>query len=424
MIELKIEVEIDIMKCALRTLLALATCLAAASVAMAQPAPIRFGLAMSQTGPLAGNGKALLIAMQMWVEDQNAKGGLLGRKVELVSYDDQSQASNVPGLYSKLLDVDKVDIVMSGYGTNMAAPAMPVVMQHDKVFMTTFVTGINEKFKYDRFFSIIPSGPNSRIELSRGYFDIAMAMNPKPTTVALAGADAEFSQVALDGAREHVKRLGLKVVYDKNYPPNTTDYAPVLRAIQATNPDFIFVASYPGDSSGLIRAANEIKLKTRLFGGGMIGVQFGALKGQLGSLLNGVVSYDVYVPEPTMKFAGIDDLLTRYRVRAAKEGADPVGIYGPPYAYAEMQVLGQAITAAGSLDQDKVAAAIKANPHDTVVGTIKFGPDGEWEKSRLIYVQYQGIQGNDLDQFKQAGKQVILYPPDFKSGTLQTPFSR
>jgi branched-chain amino acid transport system substrate-binding protein len=393
-------------------------------VAAAQQGPIKFGFAMSQTGPLAGNGKACLIAMQMWAEDQNAKGGLLGRKVELVHYDDQSLASNVPGLYSKLLDIDKVDVVLSGYGTNMTAPAMPVVMQHDKVFMTIFVTGINEKFQYERFFSITPNGPNSRTELSRGYFDIAMGMNPKPTTVALVGADAEFSQVALDGAREHVKRLGLKVVYDKSYPPSTTDYAPVLRAIQATNPDFIFVASYPGDSSGLIRAANEIKLKTRLFGGGMIGVQFGALKGQLGSLLNGIVAYDVYSPEPTMKFAGVDDLLNRYRVRAVKEGADPVGIYGPPYAYAEMQVLGQAITAAGSLDEKKLTAQLKSATFDTVVGKIRYGQNGEWEKARLLYVQYQGIQGNDIEQFKQSGKQVILYPPELKSGSLQSPFSR
>ncbi len=393
-------------------------------VAAAQQGPIKFGFAMSQTGPLAGNGKACLIAMQMWAEDQNAKGGLLGRKVELVYYDDQSLASNVPGLYSKLLDVDKVDVVLSGYGTNMTAPAMPVVMQHDKVFMTIFVTGINEKFQYERFFSITPNGPNSRIELSRGYFDIAMAMNPKPTTVALVGADAEFSQVALDGAREHVKRLGLKVVYDKSYPPSTTDYAPVLRAIQATSPDFIFVASYPGDSSGLIRAAKEIQLKTRLFGGGMIGVQFGAIKGQLGSLLNGIVAYDVYAPEPTMKFAGVEDLLTRYRVRAVKEGADPVGIYGPPYAYAEMQVLGQAITGAGSLDEKKLTAQLKSATFDTVVGKIRYGQNGEWEKARLLYVQYQGIQGNDIEQFKLSGKQVILYPPELKSGTLQTPFSR
>ncbi len=408
----------------LRRWLAAAALTTFSMVAAAQQGPIKFGFAMSQTGPLAGNGKACLIAMQMWAEDQNAKGGLLGRKVELVYYDDQSLASNVPGLYSKLLDVDKVDVVLSGYGTNMTAPAMPVVMQHDKVFMTIFVTGINEKFQYERFFSITPNGPNSRTELSRGYFDVAMGMNPKPTTVALVGADAEFSQVALDGAREHVKRLGLKVVYDKSYPPSTTDYAPVLRAIQATNPDFIFVASYPGDSSGLIRAANEIKLKTRLFGGGMIGVQFGALKGQLGSLLNGIVAYDVYAPEPTMKFAGVDDLLNRYRVRAVKEGADPVGIYGPPYAYAEMQVLGQAIAAAGSLDQKKLTEQLKSATFDTVVGKIRYGQNGEWEKARLLYVQYQGIQGNDIEQFKQSGKQVILYPPELKSGNLQSPFSR
>src|SRR5256884_4277378 len=102
--------------------------LALTGTALAQQ-PLKIGFGMSLTGPLAGNGKAALIAMQIWAEDVNAKGGLLGRKVELVYYDDQTNPSTVPGLYSKLLDVDKVDLVVSGYGTNVIAPAMPIVMQ-------------------------------------------------------------------------------------------------------------------------------------------------------------------------------------------------------------------------------------------------------------------------------------------------------
>src|SRR6202165_2261734 len=240
--------------------------------------PLKIGFGMSLTGPLAGNGKAALISMQIWAEDVNAKGGILGRKVELVYYDDQTNPSTVPSIYSKLLDVDKVDLLVSGYGTNVIAPAMPIVMQRNMAFMGLFGLNVNSKFDYDRYFQIMPSGPEPAIGWTQGYFDTAMSLNPKPQTIALVGADAEYPSLALSGAREQVKRTGLKVVYDKTYPPNTVDFSPIVRAIQGTNPDLVFVPSYPPASAGMIRAANEVGLKTRMFGGGMVGPQFAALK--------------------------------------------------------------------------------------------------------------------------------------------------
>src|SRR3954449_10850298 len=121
--------------------------------------PITIGFGMALTGGIAANGRAALIAMKLWEEDINKAGGLLGRAVKLVYYDDQSTPPNVPGLYTKLLDVDKVDLVISGYGTNMTVPAMPVVMAHDRMFMTLFALGINADFKYARYFGMIPAGP-------------------------------------------------------------------------------------------------------------------------------------------------------------------------------------------------------------------------------------------------------------------------
>jgi len=127
-----------------RVLGALFIGLALSGAALAQQ-PLKIGFGMSLTGPLAGNGKAALISMQIWAEDVNAKGGLLGRKVELVYYDDQTNPSTVPGLYSKLLDVDKVDLVVSGYGTAVIAPAMPLMMQRNMAFMTLFGLNVEEE---------------------------------------------------------------------------------------------------------------------------------------------------------------------------------------------------------------------------------------------------------------------------------------
>ena len=236
-------------------------------------APIRVGFGMAETGPLGPNGKSALLAMEIWVEETNAKGGLLGRKVELVHYDDQSNPTTVPGIYTKLLDVDKVDVVVGGYGTNLLAPAMPVVMQRKKVFLGLFGLGVNADFKYDRYFAMIPSGPEPKTAFTKGFFDTAMAQNPKPKTVAIVAADAEFSKNASDGARENAKKAGLKVVYDKSYPPSTTDFAPIVRAIQATNADLVIICSYPLDTVGMVLAANEAKLNPKMIGGAMVGLR-------------------------------------------------------------------------------------------------------------------------------------------------------
>jgi branched-chain amino acid transport system substrate-binding protein len=399
----------------------LALGLTLAGAAFAQQ-PLRIGFGMSLTGPLAGNGKAALISMEIWKDDVNAKGGILGRKVEFVYYDDQTNPATVPGLYTKLLDVDKVDLVVSGYGTAVIAPAMPLVMQRNLMFMTLFGLNVNSKFNYDRYFQIMPAGPEPAVGWTRGFFDAAMGMNPKPRTIALVGADAEYPHLALEGARVHVKRLGLKVVYDKSYPPNTTDYSPIVRAIQATNPDLVYLASYPPDSAGMVRAVNEVGLKTRMFGGGMVGPQFAALKTALGPLLNGVVNYELYAPELTGKFPFLDEFLKKYQARAAKEGVDPLGYYLPPYAYAMMQVLDQAITATKGLDNAKLAEYMHTHTFDTFVGKVGFAKNGEWAEPRVMMVQFNGIKGNDPEQWKKPGLVTVLEPGPYKTGTVKAPY--
>lgn len=408
-----------------RETLALAgTALAALTIPAAaqSAAPIKVGFSMALSGGLAGGGKAALLSYQIWAEDVNARGGLLGRKVELVYYDDQTNPSAVPSIYTKLLDIDKVDLLLSGYGAVPTAAAMPIVMQRKKLFLSLFALAANDEFKYDRYFQLQPNGPQAKYKLSKGFFETAAAMNPKPQTVALVGADAEYPKHALDGARENAKKAGIKIVYDRTYPPAQVDFAPIVRSIKATNPDLLFMVTYPPDSVGMITSIHEIGFSARLVGGGMIGLQFAAIKQKLGPMLNNIVCYDLYVPEPTMKFPGIEEFLKRYRERAAQAGVDPIGIYIPPFAYSEVQILEQAVKATGSLDDKKLADYIRGSTFKTVVGDIKFGDRGEWAEPRVLYIQYRNIVGNDVEQFKQAGKQVILYPPRFKSGDVRGPF--
>jgi len=386
-------------------------------------APIKIGFCMALSGGLAGGGKAALLAYQIWADEVNAKGGLLGRKVELVYYDDQSSPATVPGIYSKLLDIDKVDLVISGYATVIAAAAMPAIIGRRKVFLSIGALAVNDQYNYDRYFQIFPNGPNAKFEISRGFFDLAASLDPKPKTVALVGADAEFSILALEGARENAKKVGIKIVYDETYPPNSVDFASVVRVIKSTNPDLLFIASYPPDSAGVIRSIYEVGFGARMVGGFMTGLQYGALKQQLGPSLNDIVAYDIYVPEPTMKFAGIEQFLVKYRERATQAGVDPLGFYIPPFAYAEMQTLEAAVQAVGGLDDKALADYIRSHTFSTIVGDIKFGARGEWAEPRVLLVQYRDIVGNDINQFKQPGKQVIVYPPRYKSGELRVPFT-
>lgn len=384
--------------------------------------PIRIGFTMSLTGGLASGGKAALLAYEVWRDEVNARGGLLSRQVEFVHYDDQSNPANVPALYAKLLSVDKVDLVVSPYATNQIAPAMPVVMARNMVFLALFGTAVNDKFGYDRYFQMLPNGADSAGANARGFLETAMTMTPRPTTIALVAADAEYAQSTVAAARRIARELGFAVVYDRSYPPGSVDLAPVVRAIAETRPDVVYVASYPTDSVAMLRAVHEVHLNVRMFGGGMVGLGYAPVKTQLGPLLDGVVSYDVYVPEPTMKFPGVEDFLKRYQERAA--GVDQLGYFLPPFAYAEMQILGEAVTRGGGIDQNRIAADIRTHTFTTIVGDISFGPGGEWAEPRPLFVQYRDIAPNDTDQFRQAGKQVIVYPPQLRSGPFLYPFSQ
>jgi branched-chain amino acid transport system substrate-binding protein len=385
--------------------------------------PFTFGMSLSQTGGLAPNGKAVLDAMQIWIEDTNAKGGLLGRQVRLITYDDQSNPALVPGIISKLLDVDKVDYLLGGNGTNLIAPELPAAMMRNLTVVGLFGLDVNSEFHYANYFSMIPAGGEHPKEaFSAPFFAVAATLSPKPETIALVGADAEFARNAVDGARAQAKRAGLRIVYDKSYPPTTSDYSPIVRAIQAAGPDLVFVGSYPPDTVGMVRAVNEVGLNVKLFGGGMVGPQIGSIKTQLGPLLNGIVNYDFWLPVGAYATPEAKAFVAKYQARVGDSGADTLGYYLPPFAYADLQVVGEAIQQTGGTDQAKLAEYLRSHTFHTLVGDVKFGPNGEWAEPRVLEVQFHGITGHDLDQFRGLDTQTVLYPAELKTGDPKYPF--
>jgi len=386
--------------------------------------PITIGFGMALTGPLAANGKMSLVAMQIWEDDINAKGGLLGRPVKLVYYDDQSNPSQVPGIYAKLLDVDKVDMIVSGYASTQIAAAMPVAIQKKKLFVSLFGTGVNDTFHYNKYFSMIPNGPTPKPAFTRGFFKVAEAQKPKPETIAIAMADAEFGRNACEGAEQNAKTSGFKILYNKAYPPSTTDFSPIIRAVQALNPDLFVVCSYPLDTVGIVKSMHEIGFTPKMWGGAMVGLQATVFKTQLGPMLNGVVNFETWLPVKSMEFPGALELLKKYQERAKAAGTDPLGYYMPVWAYAYLQVLGDSIAATKSLNDDVLADYLHKTTFKTVVGDVKFNQDGEWSVERTLAAQFQNIKGNTIDDFRDLKTEVIIYPPQFKSGEVIYPYAK
>ena len=385
--------------------------------------PIKVGFSLAMTGGVAQNGKQLLIALQLWRDDVNAKGGLLGRPIALVVYDDQSNPSNVPGIYNKLINVDKVDLLLGPYATNMVAAAMPVIIENNKLTISMMAVTVNRHFNYPRYFSMLSTGPDGVRAFTKGFFDLAAEQKPKPQTVALLSGDAEFSRTSADGARENATAVGLKIIYDKSYPPATTDFAPTVRAIQAANPDIVFVAAYPPDTVGIVRAAHEIGLKPKMFGGTMIGLLITPIKMQLGPILDGIVIMESFVPAPTFNFPGVADVLKRYRAVATGEKIDPLGVGFVPFGYAAGQVLAQAVEGAQTLDQNKLAEYIHSHKFTTVVGDVQYGADGEWTKGRTVFTQFRNVAPNEFDQFAAGKVQPIVWPPEYKTGDFVYPYA-
>ncbi len=395
----------------------LAAVLAAFSFAAFAQQPIKIGMSMPQTGPLGGGGKAALLALQMWVEDVNAKGGMLGRKVQFIHYDDQTNPGLVPGIYTKLLDVDKVDLLIAPYGTNVTAPIMPLVKQRDLLLMGNFSFDANAQIRHDKWFNNAPWGAGA-LAWGGPFLDQAQKLGAK--SIAMMAADAEFAQSLCTGARAIAKAKGFTFVYDQSYPPNSVDFSSIIRAVRAAKPDLVFICSYPAESAAIVRSVNELGVgpTVKMIGGGMVGLQFAPIMEALGPMLNGFVNYNSWVPEKTMANPAVTEFLKRYSVRAKAEKVDPLGFYLPPFNYAIGQMLEQAVTATKGLDQKALANYIRTNTMKTMVGDIKYDAVGEWATPRVPMAQFRGIKGKDLEQFRLPGKQVIIGPAALKTGDV------
>jgi branched-chain amino acid transport system substrate-binding protein len=154
----------------------------------------------------------------------------------------------------------------------------------------------------------------------------------------------------------------------------------------------------------------------------MVGLQATAIKMQLGPLLNGIITYDFWLPWAGFASDEGREFVKKYQTKSAEAGVDLLGYYLPPFAYARMQLIEQAVKAVGSADDAKLAEFARKNTFKTVVGDVKFNEDGEWAEAQVMAVQFQGVSGNGVEQFKDPKTEVILWPTKYKTGNVIYPY--
>ncbi|WP_277816800.1 amino acid ABC transporter substrate-binding protein [Streptomyces sp. AcH 505] len=381
------------------------------------------GYCLSLNGSLADNSRSARTAHEIWRQDVNSRGGLLGRPVEFVRYDDQGDADNVPGIYERLMDEHDVDLVIGGYGTNTLLPAMPLMVERERFFVGLMGLGVNNELRYPNYFAMIPTGPDPNTALTEGFFALAAEQTPRPQTVALVSADAEFSRNPVLGAKVNAEKYGIQVVHEATYPLSTEDFTPVIDAVAQSGSDLLFLCSYLDDSVGLARTIRSHHFRPKMVGGAMIGPQNTAVRTKLGPLLNGFVNYEYWAPVPKMMFPGVQDLLNTYQEQAAEAGVDLLGHYMAPLAYAQMQVVAQSVEATGGLDDASLSAYAREATFPTVMGDVRFGTKGEWSQPRVLQVQFQGISDHEVGQFRNGSRQIVVSPPESSSGELIFPYA-
>jgi branched-chain amino acid transport system substrate-binding protein len=358
--------------------------------------PIKIGASMSVTGTYAKPGTYQKEGYDVCIDELNAKGGLLGRKVELVIYDDQSQPATAVKLYEKLITEDKVDAVMGPYSSAVSEAVANVTEKYKKVMVAPLAatTSIFKKGRKYIFMVITPA---------ENYLDglIDMAAKRGLKTVAIINEDTLFPKASAAGTAEAAKKHGMQVVLQEAYPKGNTDFSALLVKIKAANPDVIAAGTYFDDAVAITRQMKELNVNPKMFGltvGGDLPEFYDLLK-QNAEYVYGSTQWDESLPYPGQK-----EFLTAYKKKFKHEPS-----YHSAAGYAGCLLYADAVKKAGSLDADRVRDQLLKLETRTAFGDYKVEPDGFQVAHKMVMLQWQD------------GKRVIVWPDDLSNGKPRYP---
>ena len=360
-------------------------------------APIKVGASLSLTGTYAALGQNQNRGYQLCAKHVNEKGGVLGRKIEFVLYDDQSQPATGVRLYEKLITQDKVDAIMGPYSSAITE-AVANVNEKYKMPMVAPMASTTSIFKKGRKFSFMVQSP-AEVYLE-GLLDVAAKRGLK--TVAIINEDTLFPKATVQGTIELAKKKGLQVVFVEAYPKGNTDFSAIMTKIRATNPDVLGAATYFDDAVAITRQMKELNVNPKMYGvtvGGDLPT-FYQLLGRNAEYVYGATQWEAELPYPGAK---------AFLQAHAMEWPGTDISYHSAGGYGGCQVLVEAIKRAGSLDGEKIREAILKLDFNTVYGGFKVDQDGFQVSHKMVMFQWQ------------EGRKVIVWPDELAAGKAKFP---
>jgi branched-chain amino acid transport system substrate-binding protein len=375
---------------------ALALVLAASSLPATAQSPIRIGASLSLTGTYAKLGKNQHEGYQLCIKDLNARGGLLGRKTDLVVYDDQSMPATAVRLYEKLITEDKVDAVMGPYSSPLSGASANVTEKYKKV-MVAPLAATTSIFKKGRKYIFMVISP------AEGYLDglVDMAAKRGLKTIAVVNEDTLFSKAAAAGAVELARKKNLQVVFTEAYPKGNTDFSALLTKVKAANPDVLAAATYFDDAVALTRQMKELNVNPRMYGvtvGGDLPEFYDTLK-QNAEFIYGATQW-----EPTLPYPGNQEFFETYKKEFGHEPS-----YHSAAGYAGCMIYAEAVKRANSLDADRVREQLLKLETKTIFGEYKVDADGFQVAHKMVTFQWQGE------------KKVTVWPDEMANGKPRFP---
>jgi branched-chain amino acid transport system substrate-binding protein len=359
--------------------------------------PIKIGASMSVTGTYAKPGTYQKQGYDVCIDELNAKGGILGRKIELVIYDDQSTPATAVRLYEKLITEDKVDAVMGPYSSAVSEAVANVTEKYKKVMVAPLAatTSIFKKGRKYIFMVITPA---------ENYLDglIDMAAKRGLKTVAIINEDTLFPKASASGTAEAAKKRGMQVVLQEAYPKGNTDFSALLVKIKAANPDVVAAGTYFDDAVAITRQMKELNVNPKMFGltvGGDLPEFYDLLK-QNAEYVYGSTQWDESLPYPGQK-----EFLAAYKAKF--RGQEPS--YHTAAGYAGCLIYAEAVKKAGTLDADKVRDQLLKMEIRTAFGDYKIEPDGFQVAHKMVMLQWQD------------GKRIVVWPDDLSNGKPRYP---
>jgi branched-chain amino acid transport system substrate-binding protein len=376
--------------------LVLVVAVAAGTLPAAAQGPIRIGASLSLTGTYAEPGRFQSEGYKLCEKDLNARGGLLGRKVALVVYDDQSLPATGVRLYEKLITEDKVDAVMGPYSSAISEAVANVTEKYKKVMVAPLAATTSIFKKGRRYAFMIVSPAEVYLE---GLVDIAAKRGYK--TIAIINEDTLFPKSSAQGTEELARKAGLQVVFKEAYPKGNQDFSGLLTKLKASNPDVLAAATYFDDAVAIARQMKELDVNPRMFGvtvGGDI-PRFQELLKQTAEYIYGSSQW-----EPTLPYPGAKEFHDAYLKEFKHEPS-----YHAAAGYAGCVIYAEGVKKVGTLDADKVREALLALKTRTMFGDYQVDKDGAQIAHKTVLLQWQ------------EGKRVVVWPDDLANGKPRFP---